>query len=54
MKDLAKGTDLRKSVGNQEKQDGLELSNKVKTQMCTSQSRKIKCVIKDSDHSRSK
>ena len=54
MKDVAKGRNLRKSVEKQEKQGGLELLNKVKTQMGSSQSRKRKRVIKDLDHSRSK
>ena len=54
MKDVAKGRNLRKSVKKREKQGGLELLNKVKTQMGSGQSRKRKRVIKDSNHSRSK
>ena len=54
MKDVAKGRNFRKSVEKWRKQDGLELLNNVKTQLGSSQSRKRKHVIKDSDHSRSK
>ena len=52
MKDVAKDRNLRKSVEIRGKQGGLELLNKVKTQMGSGQSRERKCVIKDSDHSR--
>ena len=45
MKDEAKGRNLRKSVKKREKQGGLELLNKVKTQMGSGQSRKRKRVI---------
>ena len=54
MKDVAKGRNLRKSVVKREKQGGLDLLNKVKTQKGNGQYRNRKCVIKDSDHSRSK
>ena len=54
MKDVTKGRNLRKSVEKRGKQGGLELLNKVKTEMGSGQSRKRKRVIKDSDHSRSK
>ena len=53
MNDVAKGRNLRKSVEKQEKQGALELLNKVITQMGSGHSWKRKCVIKDSDHSRS-
>ena len=54
MKDVTKGRNFRKSVEKRGKQGGLELLNKVKTQVGSSQNRKRKHVIKDSDHSRSK
>ena len=54
MKDVAKGRNFTKSVKKRRKQCGLELLNKVKTQMGSGQSRKRKRVIKHSDHSRSK
>ena len=54
MQDVAKGRNLRKSVKKREKQGGLEVLNKVKMQMGSCQSQKRKCMIKDSDHSRSK
>ena len=53
-KDVTNGRNLRKSVEKRGKQDGLELLNKVKTQMGNGQSRKRKHMIKDSDHSRLK
>ena len=54
MKDVAKGRNLRKSFEKRVKQGGLELLNKMKTQMGSSQSRNRKSVVEDSDHSRSK
>ena len=54
MKDEAKGRNFRKSVEKRGEQGGLELLNKVKAQMDRVQNRKRKCVMKDSDHSRSK
>ena len=54
MTDVAIGRNLRKSIEKQGKQGGLELLNKVKTQMGSCQSWKRKCVIKDSEHLRSK
>ena len=47
MKDVTKGRNLRKSVEKRGKQGGLELLNKVKTQVGIGQSRKR-------NHSRSK
>ena len=52
MKDVAKGRNFKKSVEKRGKQGGLELLNKVKTQMDSGKSWKKKHVIKDSDHSR--
>ena len=54
MEDVTKGRNLRKSVEKRRKLGGLELFNKVKTQMDSSQSWKRKHVIKDLGHSRSK
>ena len=52
MKDVAKGRNFKKSVEKRGKRGGLELLNKVKTQMGSGKSWKRKHVIKDSDHSR--
>ena len=54
IKDVAKGRNLRKSVEKRGKLGGLELLNKVKTQVGSGQSWKRKRLITDLHHSRSK